>query len=360
VVREDPERQGLLFAGTEFGIYFSADNGAHWQSLQLNLPATPVTDLAIQRKDLVLTTQGRGFWVLDDLTPVEWIAAGGARSTHALPPRPAYRGVNSTAIVWYTRSDTSTDPVTVDIRDKSGRLVTRSTRQPGAGQAARPGQDLTAALSRFDWNLRYDPPFQVPQGVGLFAALAPGYAGPQAPPGSYEVTVSSGSWKETQRVDVRGDPGSTATPSDYDAQLELALQVGARTRTLYGLLTTTRDLEKQATALGQRLTAPADQTIRAQVQSLLKELNVLQDALAQTRATGSQDTAPSRLDTQFVGLYGRVIARQGGPTDPERTRFQDIDPLLTKLEATMDGIKQTTLPTLNKLLTSRGLTLIKP
>src|SRR5262249_33084461 len=104
VVREDTERKGLLYAGTEFGMYLSTDDGAHWRSFQLNLPVTPVTDLAVHRKDLVVVTQGRGFWILDDLTPLQ---AGAAEQTnHVLPPRDVHRGVNDVATIWYTLNPT--------------------------------------------------------------------------------------------------------------------------------------------------------------------------------------------------------------------------------------------------------------
>jgi photosystem II stability/assembly factor-like uncharacterized protein len=354
VVREDPEQKGLLFAGTEFGLYFSTDNGARWQPLQLNLPVTPVTDLAVHRKDLVVVTQGRGFWILDDITPLEVLATGNDdRISRVLPPRAVYRGVSDSATVWYTRDRTIAGPVTVEIRDRSGRLVTRSPGQPADVQAPRGAAPGNEGLNRFDWNLRYDPPFQVPSGVGLFAALGPGFAGPQEPPGTYEVTVSSASWKATQPLIVRSKPATTATEADYDDQLALALRIGARTRTLYELLATTRDLQKQVGAIEQIPAVASDRQIRSQLQSLVEQLAAIENGLAQTRATGSQDTAPSRLDSQFIGLYGRVIAHDGRPTEPEQARFRDVDPLLTKLQGALDAVIHTTLPAVNKLLASR-------
>src|SRR5262245_22158701 len=254
VVREDPKQRGLLFAGTEFGLYVSTDNGARWRALQLNLPVTPVSDLAVHRSDLLVTTQGRGFWILDDLTPLEALAKGDDfHTSQVMPPRDAYRGVSERAVVWYTGAG----PATIEIRDRAGRLVTRTTRSADSPQRLGTSA-VDEGLHRFDWNLRYDPLFRVPPGVGLFAALAPGFAGPQAPPGTYDGTVSSGAWTATQPLVVRSTPGIAATPADYDAQLALALQVGARTRTLYELLATTRGLRKQASALQQQPRAAAD------------------------------------------------------------------------------------------------------
>jgi photosystem II stability/assembly factor-like uncharacterized protein len=359
VIREDPEHKGLLFAGTEFGLYYSTDDGARWQRLQLNLPVTPVTDLAIHRKDLLVTTQGRGFWILDDLTPLHARAAGRSENTlQVLPVRSVQRGASDNAIVWYTL-DKAAGPVTLEIRDRAGSVVLRAQGSSAAGKGTRSGPTSDAGLNRFDWNLRYTPPFQVPPRVGLFAALGPGFAGPLAPPGTYDVTVISGSWTGTQPLTIQPNPGSTSAAADYQEQLTLALQIGARTRTLYEMLATVRDLQKQARALDEQRAIASNEGLRGQVRKLLDELTAAEDALAQTRATGVQDTAPSRLDTQFIGLYGRVIARDGAPTEPERARLRDLDPLLSKQEAALDAIVRRTVPALNKVVTARGLTPIR-
>jgi photosystem II stability/assembly factor-like uncharacterized protein len=360
VVREDPDRKGLLFAGTEFGVYFSTDDGAQWQSLQLNLPKTPVTDLGIHRKDLVVSTQGRGFWILDDLTPLH--ANGGSTAgsvARLLPIRDVYRGVSDTAIVWYTLDGATSAPVTIEIVDPAGRLVTRAQGRADSAPASRGEPTSNPGLNRFEWNLRYAPPFEVPRGVGLFAALAPGFAGPFAPPGTYVVTVRSGEWTGIERLTVHPKPRRTATQADYDAQLALALQIGARTRTLYDVLATVRDLQQQASALVEQSGAALTLHLQDEVRMLVRELTTIEESLAQTRATGVQDTAPSKLDTQFIGLYGRVIAHDGAPTAPERTRFRDLDPALSKQEKALDAIVGTTLPRLNTLLASRGLAQIQ-
>jgi hypothetical protein len=261
--------------------------------------------------------------------------------------------VSENAIVWYTL-DKAAGPVTIEIRDRDGRIVMRA-QEAAAAAGARGAPTSHAGLNRFEWNLRYTPPFQVPSGVGLFAALGPGFAGPLAPPGTYEVTVLSGGWKATQPLALQPNPGTTTAAGDYQEQLTLALQIGARTRTLYEMLATVRDLQKQARALDEQRAIASDEGLRGQVRRLLDELTAVEDALAQTKATGVQDTAPSKLDTQFIGLYGRVIAHDGAPTEPERARFRDLDPLLTTQEAALDAIVRRTVPALNKLVTARRL-----
>jgi hypothetical protein len=318
-----------------------------------------VTDLAIHRGELVVATQGRGFWILDDLTPLRALAAGESMtSNRVFPIRDAYRGSSENVSIWYALNAGAPAPVSIDIRDRAGRIVASARGTAADRAAARGNPTVSAGLNRFDWNLRYAPPFQVPSGVGLFAALGPGFAGPLAPPGTYDVTVSSGSWKSVQPVTIRLTPGTRATQADYDAQLELALRIGARTRTLYEMLATVRQIRSQAAARQQQAATP-DAALRRVLDPLMDDLGAIEDALAQTRATGSQDTAPSRLDSQFIGLYGRVIAHDGRPTEPEQRRFRDIDPMLSKEEAALDALLRSKLPALNEVLQSRGLSPIR-
>src|SRR3989441_2622552 len=127
VVREDPDREGLLYAGTEFGIFISFDNGAHWQSFQLNLPNVPVTDIKVHRKDLVISTQGRAFWILDNISSLHQITPQTVSDVHLFHPRDGYRTrVNPNVLgptIEYFLPAASTVPVTIEILDASGTLI---------------------------------------------------------------------------------------------------------------------------------------------------------------------------------------------------------------------------------------------
>ena len=170
VVREDPNREGLLYAGTEFGLFVSFDNGAHWQSLQLNLPVTPVTDIEVHRQDLVVSTQGRSFWILDDVTPLEQLDAKVASSSaHLFAPRPAYRfhyspfGTNEPAapqypppgaMIDYYLASAPTGTVTLTILDAKGKVVRSFSagcgmRDAGCDTARSDGRPSGEGSSRF-------------------------------------------------------------------------------------------------------------------------------------------------------------------------------------------------------------------
>src|SRR5213594_4877966 len=228
VVREDPVRRGLLYAGGEFGVYVSFDDGASWQSLQRNLPVVPIHDLVVKDNDLVAATHGRAFWILDDLTPLQQLADSVARATRFLyPPRTGYRmglgggfggggsgfvgaGRNPPggAVVFFylkTAPDSATN-VSLDFLDSRDSLVRRFTPKPGA-----PSPDslkVRAGMNRFVWNLRY-PDASRFQGMIFWAG---GTAGPVAVPGTYKVRLTVGDWSQTQTFVVRGDPRLKTTP----------------------------------------------------------------------------------------------------------------------------------------------------
>jgi photosystem II stability/assembly factor-like uncharacterized protein len=265
VVREDPARAGLLYAGTEFGMYISFDDGAQWQPFQLNLPVTPVTDIKVAHKDLVVSTQGRSFWILDDLTPVEqlnakvttadaWLYApregvrtpgrgfggGGRGSGLQFPPSGA--GIN-----YYLRSAPPGE-ISMEVLDGAGKLVRKfSSAAPavqerpqetdfaaagddeeggggGGGRGGRGGQtklDKSAGLHRFTWDLRYPGPWQS-------ATRPEGPNGPMAVPGKYSVRLTLGSWSATEPLTIIEDPRITkagVTTADLREQFEHNMRV---------------------------------------------------------------------------------------------------------------------------------------
>jgi len=266
VAREDPDREGLLFAGTEFGMYVSFDNGKRWQPLQLNLPATPVTDLKIHKKDLVLATQGRGFWILDDITPLHQlsnaIAGNGRRETgdatapaspasrlpspYLFKPRDAYRfrytagfgGVESTrsnpadpqypppgAMIDYWVPNGVTGPITLEIVDGSGTVIRRFSSE-GTDTPRLPN---AAGLDRFTWDLTLAPPVDPSRERGGGGGGGGGRgSGPVVVPGSYTVRLAAGGKTVAQPLTVLIDPREAkdgVTIADLREQLQHNMRV---------------------------------------------------------------------------------------------------------------------------------------
>jgi photosystem II stability/assembly factor-like uncharacterized protein len=234
VVREDPDRAGLLYAGTEFGMYVSFDDGGHWQSFQLNMPVVPINDIKVFRKDLLVATQGRSFWIVDDLTPLHQVTAQVAAAPLTLfKPRDAYRiryqggggfgrGRGPAApqypapgaVIDFYLGQSAGSPVTLDVLDETGKHVQSFSSEaaaaatPVAGgedeedapRRARPAPRVPKeqGLNRFTWDLSYPGPRD---GTGRVAG-----GGPTAVPGRYQIRLTANGVSQTQPLVVREDP----------------------------------------------------------------------------------------------------------------------------------------------------------
>ncbi len=238
-VKEDPQRHGLLFAGTELGVYVSFDDGDHWQSLQLNLPPASVRDLVIHEDDLIVATHGRGFWVLDDITPLRQASDEVAQSraflfrpadAFVLPPysengtpqprdEPLAENAPYGAIIdYYLKSDAS-GPVTLEIVGPAGDVVRRFSSEdkltpvdpntldiPASWVPAPKALPATAGMHRWLWNLRPPPPAEGGRGGGGGAAVFGGRGVPPVLPGTYTVRLTVGGKQFTQPLRVKPDP----------------------------------------------------------------------------------------------------------------------------------------------------------
>ena len=253
VVREDPDQEGLLYAGTDFGLFISFNDGETWQPFQQDLPVTPVTDIKVHEKDLVLSTMGRSFWILDNLTPLHQLTDSLAEAdVHLFQPRDAYRMRYSTGGYW-TSGDDPTKPeypppgatidyylaeapegaLTLEVLDGQGDVLQRFSSEEGgqtseATQAMRGPGTVTsgtvrlpkeAGMHRFRWDLTYPGPWSEDEEGG---------DGPLAAPGTYQVRLSVGDTSLVQPLRLRIDPRVAedgVTVADLKAQLDLNLQI---------------------------------------------------------------------------------------------------------------------------------------
>src|SRR5262249_34013630 len=238
-VRADPKRPGLLYAGTESGMYISFDDGATWQQFQLNLPVVPITDPASKKDGLIVATQGRSFWVLDDLTPLHQLKPEiTSRPLHMFQPRSPYRlpggggddeggrpsrtdGQNPQAgavIRFHLKEAPAKDAKTsLEILDANG-VVVREYRSDADSPRAK--LDPKAGINRVVWDLRYADAEGFP-GMVLWGSLT----GPRAVPGSYKARLRVGSLEETVEFTVKPDPRASVSQSDYEEQLRFLLAV---------------------------------------------------------------------------------------------------------------------------------------
>lgn len=383
VVREDPNRRGLLYAGTETGIFVSFNDGDEWQPLQLNLPIVPITDLAVHKrdKDLVVATQGRSFWILDDLTLLhQWNDSLAGKELHLFKPEDAIRmpgggfrtrgaatvGQNlpAGATIWYHLKDRPKGELSLEILDGAGKSIRVFSSRPAAGDSASPpageegggrfggGTPRVSAekgLNRFDWDLRYPDATRFP-GLILWAGLL---SGPKAVPGAYQVKLTVDGRSVTEGFAVHKDPRIPTTPEEFQKQFDLLLKIRDKLTETHDAILAIRDARRQANEYAARVKTQVEaKPVVDLAKSLSDNLTKIEEALYQTKNQSSQDPLnyPIRLNNKLAALAGSIAGPDAQPTDQHLAVYQDlvtrIDDELAKLKA----IFRTDVPAFNKLV----------
>ena len=379
VVREDPERQNLLFVGTEFGIFVSFDGGGQWQSIQQNLPVTPVTDLRIAHDDVVISTQGRSFWILDDMTPLRQMTAATANEAQVLfQPRPAYRAnmegggglselmpesIPGKALFTYYFGGEPSTAVTLEVVDAEGRIVQTYSSDSAASAEWRTSKlETSPGAHRVTWDLKYPGP-RPPEGTVLW-----GYSGGvKAPPGTYTVRLTVNGTVETQEFQVLADPRLTdVSDADYLEQFRVSIAVRDSLNEVYQALENTRALsENIAQAVGRAENVGVGEEVRPLADSITINLGEVEEDLTQTKNQSGQDPirfAPM-LDNQFVGLYEYITAddnyrfggAEGRPTPGAYELFGDLNGKWNDVNRRLLRIISEDIARLNELLESLGV-----
>jgi len=369
-VREDPKRSGLLFAGTEHGIYVSFDNGGEWQSLRLNLPDTQVADLVIEGDDLVIATHGRSFYILDDISLLRELSADVQRSpAHLFTPRPTVRSLHRGALIDYYLAR-ETEKVTIDIIDSKGAVVrslagspeeekrrARSAAQGDAAgeednprfQASRP-PTRKAGGNRYTWDLRYPGPKSF-EGMILWGAQAD--AGPVAVPGMYQVRLTANGVTETRPLLIRRDPReSSLTQADLEEQFKLASAVRDKTTEANEMVIRIRDIKKQIEDRVKK--APV---LNAAGERLATRLSSVEEDVYQVRNRSNQDPLnfPIKLNNQLAALMRIVETGDAQPTDQSYVVFRELSARLDAIRQRLDAIMKVDLGEFNSAAAAQGL-----
>jgi photosystem II stability/assembly factor-like uncharacterized protein len=394
VIREDPARRGLLYAGTETGIYVSFDDGASWQSLRLNLPAVPIYDLVIKDHDLVAATHGRSFWILDDLTPLDQLTDEVVQaSAHLFTPRPTYRlpppmgfgrppgpgknymlaqGVPATyyetqsptgqavrtfldagqnppdgVVVTYYLQQPPEAEVTLSFVDAQGQLIKRFSsqvmnEQPSAAGPKESRVPIAAGMNRFVWNMRYPDARAVPGDVTTERSLT----GPLAPPGTYQAQLSVGGHTYTASFEIRKDPRVSATQADFDAQFSLLMRIRDKLSDTHDAINQLRSIRQQVDEWVRRAERLSDraasEAVAKAADDFKQKLSAIEEELIQSRARAQQDQLnfPTRLNAKLAGLTSVVSSADSAPTQQSYDVFRDlsarIDQQLIQLREVME------------------------
>jgi photosystem II stability/assembly factor-like uncharacterized protein len=360
-VRED--QKGLLYAGTETGVYVSLDNGENWQSLQLNLPAVPITDLAVKDDDLVAATQGRSFWILDDLTLLQQLAGGAPQKAHLFRPRDVYwsdarqfnlpsylpsgQNPRSGLVIYYYLPGENQQPVSLTFEEMDGKTIQAfSARGEPGGRAALPAQ---AGMNRFEWDLRYPDARGIEGGTFLAGGSL---RGPLAVPGRYRVKLTAGDQSLSQEFEIKKDPRGSSTEQDYRKQFELLIRIRDKVSAADDAINEIRRTQEQIqAALNQSQSAAGNDAQCAARRKLTAELAAVLHDLWEPRFKGFDDQMlvfPLKLNNRIAALQGYVR----GPyavTDQDERVFSELAAELDSTLARLRKILDTDLPALEKL-----------
>ncbi len=399
VIREDPNKRGLLYAGTETGMYVSFNNGERWQSFQLNLPVVPITDLVIQKreKELVVATQGRSFWILDDLPLLhQMMDAGGltaAAETQLFKPKESYRmpggggfplpptasvGRNPAngVVVYYSLKAKPASEVELEFLDSTGKSIRKFTgrvRKPGDaptpppaegggfGVAAAPPVPMEIGLNRFVWDPRHADAVRFP-GMILWAGET---RGPKMPPGNYQVKLTVDGKSLTQSFEIKADPRLSTTPADYAKQLELGLKIRDKLSETHNAIIQIRDVRKQVEDLLKRVTGqPNFKVVNDAGTALNKNLTAIEETLYQTKNQSNQDPLnyPIRLNNKLAALGGVVGSAEAAPTAQSYAVYDEV---VTQIDAQLQKLAQimrTEVPAFNQLVREQNIpaVVVKP
>jgi photosystem II stability/assembly factor-like uncharacterized protein len=362
-VREDPVKRGLLFAATETGVFVSFDDGQHWQSLQLNMPRSPVHDLVVKNDDLAIATHGRSFWILDDITPLRQISPDTAKTDMQLyTPEKAVRlyypdavdrrppvGENppAGALIDYYLDAKPTGELTIDILDSQGHLVRHLSSKSGkTAEQPQEWPDLLhpsntlpgfAGMNRFAWNLRYDDPAQIP---GAFYGGEPP-RGPIAMPGHYTVKLTAGGKSQTVPLDLELDPRDHGSAPGLAQKFALAMEVYHDQDALHRAVNDIRATKTDIAALHKK--SGTNAALLAQGDALAAKASDIEQQLIQVKIKGSEANLnyPGMLNEQIYSFAGLLEDADTAPNQQETQTYVDLHTRLATQLAAWNKLKTT-------------------
>ncbi len=374
-MRADKKRAGLLYAGTEFGMYISYDGGVNWKSFQLNLPVVPVTDITIKNNDLIISTQGRAFWVIDDLTLVQQKDIDLAnKNLHVFPINDAYRlegggrrrrrqavsepntGENPLAgsvINYYLKGVTDSAKVSITVFDKNNQPI-----KTFSSHAKLPADelDVNEGMNQFAWDMNY-PPAEKSDGMILWNG---GIGSVKAAPGKYTARVKYNHDSTDVSFVIKADPVYNMTEADYDAQVGFLLQIRDKFSEVQKGIYQIRAVRTQINDFTARIDSKLNKEIKQMADTIAKQLTNIEEALYQTKAKSGQDVLnfPIRLNDKLSGLYGIVSSGQNPPSKQSLETFADLSAQCNSQLMRLKTVLNTDLTQLNKMIHEKQIPVI--
>jgi hypothetical protein len=372
-IREDIKQPKLLYLGTEHGIYISFDDGATWASLRQNLPDTPVHDIAVEERDLVIATHGRGFYVMDHIAPLR---QGGLQTTtdvHLYKPDDALRGLDRSVAIDYYLKQPAQD-VKMEFVGPDGKVIRTFTGTPADAERKPPVPDgstddaprrpqdphpaVAAGLQRVTWDLRYPGSTDFP-GLIMWAASS---RGPLAAPGSYQVRLTVDGQTETQPFAVRREPHllKDVTDQDLREELDLALKVRDKASQANEAVLLVRGIKAQIEDRKSKLDAKSAAVVKA-LDEFAAALSAIESEIYQVKLQSSQDPLnfPIKLNNRIGALGRSVSTGDARPTASSYTVFRELSAQLDVELKQLQHVIGTDVEALNRALAGRNIDRIR-
>lgn len=375
-IRADRKRQGLLYAGTEYGMYISYDDGANWKSFQLNLPVVPVTDLAIKNNDLIVGTQGRSIYILDDLGVIQqrnetitgkglfvfnvnpaYRMPGGGRRGGGRPAGAgslANAGMNpSNGVVfnYYLKNVNDSTKLSIDILDKNKKKIKTYSTFSKEDKI-----DITSGMNRFEWDMNH-PQAERVEGLILWNGFV---GGPKAAPGDYFARFKSGNDSAEVPFTILADPNYKTSAAEYEEQVSFLLTARDKFSDVMKALRNIKEIRQQMSDFSARNGKDIPREIKQQIDTINKQMTSVEEALHQTKAKSGQDVLnfPIRLDDKLSSVYGAVAAGNAAPSRQSKEAYAELAGLIDEQLNRLKKITTEDVGKLNQMIHEKMLPVI--
>jgi hypothetical protein len=381
-LRADRKRPGLLYAGTEYGMYISYDDGANWKTFQLNLPIVPITDLAIKNNDLIVGTQGRSIYILDDLTVVQEKNDDILnKNLHVFSVNPAYRmpgggrrgagrrsgggaisnaGMNppnGVVMNFYLKEVNDSTKLEVLVMDKNKKMI-KTFSTTSKDNAQRPGDkiEISKGMNQFEWDMLY-PEAERVEGLILWNGFI---TGPKAAPGNYFAKFRSGNDSTEVPFTILADPNFKATQAEYEEQFNQLIIIRDKSSEIMKAIKNIREIRTQMADLSTRIGKDMPKDVKQQADTINKQLTAVEEALHQTKAKSGQDVLnfPIRLDDKLSSIYNAAAAGNYGLSRQTKDAYAEIVPLIDEQLNKLKKIMTEDVGKLNQLIHEKLLPVI--
>jgi photosystem II stability/assembly factor-like uncharacterized protein len=374
VVRTDLKRQGLLYAGTEFGMYISFDDGTSWKPFQLNLPIVPVTDLTIKNDNLIAATQGRSFWLIDDITPLHQLNETIATSDfHLYKPMPSYRmnggqggwrgepkteGKNHPGgvMIHYYLKDTAKTVASLEILEMDGKLIKKFATKPDK-KAKEEQLKMKPGMNRHVWNMRYADA----EGFDGLIMWAASLTGPKAIPGKYKAKLTVNGKSSETEFEIVKDPRTSGTVADIKAQFDFSIAVRDKLSDTHKAIKKIRAAREQLNRVTEPMKGKEDmKEVTEMGKSILDEMKKIEEALYQTKNKSGQDPLnyPVRLNNKLGALGSEVDGSDYKPTEQVKAVYNEITEKINEQLNLLNKVMTDKVPKFNELVKQKQVSAI--